>query len=131
MTEQGFQDEKRELDLWIQKATTRLCPMAKRQVRDEIENHYAGELETALVSGVTEREAHREAMTSLGSSLKACYRFEKTHLTGADARLLKHVFKPRTLKKFAILTVAQFAVLTTLFSVVWHYDSRGGGVSDS
>lgn len=82
----------RGLDAWIQSATRGLCTPAAERIGDEIRDYYQSAMDDALARGVTDEEAHTQAMMLLGSPRRARSRFRREHLTCFEARALAPLF---------------------------------------
>ena len=77
------------LQSWLDQATRHLSKDSAAQVRTEIQEHYASELEAAIARGATDAEADQSAVTALGDASVANCEYRKVLLTSAEARLLR------------------------------------------
>jgi hypothetical protein len=77
------------LNSWLDQATRHLSKDSAAQVRREIHEHYAAELEAAIERGATDEEADRLAVAALGDARVANCQYRKVLLTSSEVRLLR------------------------------------------
>jgi hypothetical protein len=81
----------RHLKPWIDVATRGLSDEAKARISEEVGAHFADAIEAGIQRGLTEEQAAREAVASLGSAWRAHLAFRRTYLTDFQARTLHHL----------------------------------------
>jgi hypothetical protein len=77
------------LNSWLDQATRRIPKESAAQVRREIHEHYASELEAAIARGATDKEADQLAVAALGDAGIANCQYRDVLLTPVEARLLR------------------------------------------
>jgi hypothetical protein len=106
------------LNSWLDQATRHLSRDSAAQVRREIHEHYASELEAAIARGATEEEADLLALAALGDARAANCQYREVLLTSAEARLLREGnWEARAICSRVWLKRVLLAVPVTLFMI--------------
>ena len=77
------------IDLWLNRATSRLSADSAAQVASEIRAHYDSARESALAAGATASDADAAALAALGDPVAANREYRKVLLTKSEARVLR------------------------------------------